>query len=63
MTQFDKQEYRGSGDSFADAARDAVAQAEKQGLITDETELRVIEMSVVASHNPISEYRVVLGPG
>lgn len=59
----DETDYPGwSRESFADAARDAVDRAEKKGLIKGEVELEVTKMTVVASHNPISEYRIVLTP-
>lgn len=57
------QDFHGSSpESFAAAAENAVKEAEDKGLIKDEVELIVVEMSVLASHNPISEYRVVLRP-
>jgi flavin-binding protein dodecin len=63
MSKPEHHDYHGSSpESFAAAAQNAVKEAEEKGLITDEVELRVVEMSVLASHNPISEYRVVLSP-
>lgn len=53
-----------SQESFADAAKQAVAKWEDQrgGPPDEPIRLRVVEMYVTV-HNPIGDYIVVLGPG
>lgn len=57
-------QYEGSSpNSFAAAAQDAVGQFEKRHGVQDEpVTFRVVDMYVVAQHNPVHDYRIILRP-